>query len=732
MIKSGERETEGGMRTRAFRLTGRGVGSKMSYGNDNRRAVRLAIAWMFVGLGWLGTLAAEARAAELMLEPKMRHLRNAEPREWTEFPEQAEAKELSYSFEVTETFRPQTLVVRHRDLRRDWLLTLDGQVLIRLAQGDQDATTFWPLDAGRFKPGKHELKISCKDKAADDVMIGELRLDTRTKAEMLGEATVDVEVVGDSSESYSVVPIPCRLTLVDERGSLMTMGIEPESKLAIRPGVIYTLDGRAKFTVPAGKYVLYASRGFEYSIAETKLELKSGDVARPGLTLKNEAGFDSIVGIDTHVHTLTHSGHGDCTIEERVVTLAGEGLKGAVATDHNKVISYEPVLKRLDAERFTSVLVGDEVTTKFGHFNVFRLKPESRPIEHEGTTWAEIGAAIKSAAPRTVILNHARDIHNGFRPFGPERHIAIAGEDVAGWELPANAMEVFNSGSTQSDAEQLFRDWLGLVNRGLKIVPIGSSDSHDVSRYIVGQARTFVAVGRDDPIDEYFHTSHIGSGMGLYCSTIVNEFIDVPAERRHEYQVEVRVVAPSWVQVDDVRLFVNGIETTDKPFQDEVSAKGPWRRVRKWRLSKLNRDVHVVGLARGPGIDKPFWPIPKPYQPMSPDWKSYVIGCSSAHWIDADEDGKYSSPYDYAKKLFAESAGDDAKLVAALKDYDEAVAVQAASVARAAGRERFDAFLAAVAKSGAEQTKTGVRKYVEGWRATLVGATGKASSQEKK
>jgi len=92
----------------------------------------------------------------------------------------------------------------------------------------------------------------------------------------------------------------------------MTVGIEPEPRLAIRPGIVYTLDGKAKFTVPAGKYVLYSSRGFEYSVAETKLELKAGNVAKPRLNLSHEVHqMRYFLACDPHVHTLTHSGHGE-------------------------------------------------------------------------------------------------------------------------------------------------------------------------------------------------------------------------------------------------------------------------------------------------------------------------------------------------------------------------------------------------------------------------------------
>ena len=684
------------------------------------RSVKAAVsAMILVAIGCLP--ARDAAAAELVLEPKMRHLRNAEPREWTEFPEKAEATDLTYSFEVTDTFRPQTLRLRHRDLRRDWIISLDGQVLIRIPQGDQDATTFWPLPAEKLKPGKHELKIATKDKTPDDVMFGELRLDTRSKAEMLGEATVEVEVTADGSPLLNEGPAPCRITIVDERGSLMTVGIEPEPRLAIRPGVIYTLDGRAKFTVPAGTYVLYASRGFEYSVENTTLRLKVGDVAKPRHHLKHEVDLYPIVSIDPHVHTLTHSGHGDCTLEERIVTIAGEGLGRVTATEHNKIVDYQPAVDRMKAFN-VRVGIGCELTTKVGHFNIAGLDPAGPSIDHECRTWSDVTASIRKVKPGGgAILNHARDIHNGFRPFDPSRHISIAGEDAEGWILPADAMEVFNSGSTQNDPTQLFHDWLGLLNRGLNVIPVGSSDSHDVARYIVGQGRTYLADLSEFPV---LKQVPVGASMGLLCLAEANgtEFGELVATA-NEYNIGVRVYGPDWTAVDELRLFVNGTETSIEPVKMSTLSILKGRTVKRywrWSFLRFKHDVCVVALVKGPGVDAPYWPIAKPYQPTSPDWKSYVIGCSGAIKIDGDGDGKYSSPYDYAKKLFAESAGDDAKLVAALKDYDEAVAVQTASVARAAGRERFDSFLAAVAKSGAPQTKTGANKYVDGWRKTLV------------
>ncbi len=120
------------------------------------------------------------------------------------------------------------------------------------------------------------------------------------------------------------------------------------------------------------------------------------------------------------------------------------------------------------------------------------ILPQTSPAAHDGADWNEIFTAIGRGRRRVVILNHPRDIHSGFRPFDPQRHVAIAGENLDGWKLEANAMELVNSGALQSDGQRLIADWFGLLNAGFKIAPVGSSDSHDVSRSIVGQARTYV------------------------------------------------------------------------------------------------------------------------------------------------------------------------------------------------------------------------------------------------
>src|SRR6185503_8690312 len=100
---------------------------------------------------------------------------------------------------------------------------------------------------------------------------------------------------------------------------------------------------------------------------------------------------------------------------------------------------------------------------------------------------------------QVVILDHPRDVHAGVVPFAPANSNAVSGENLRGEEFSFDALEVVNSGAMQSDWMLPFRDWFALLNHGLKVTAVASSDSHDVSRFIVGQGRTYVAAKDDDP-----------------------------------------------------------------------------------------------------------------------------------------------------------------------------------------------------------------------------------------
>jgi hypothetical protein len=254
---------------------------------------------------------------------------------------------------------------------------------------------------------------------------------------------------------------------------------------------------------------------------------------------------------------------------ERMITLAGEGIELPIATDHNVYIDYESTSRQMKVREYFTPVTGNEVTTPRGHFNVFPVRTGATIPDFKQTDWKLLFDDIfRVPGVKVAILNHARDLHSGVRPFGPVVHNALVGQNLEGWLLRFNGMEVVNSGAIQSDALQLFRDWMGLLNAGHFLTPVGSSDSHDVSRYIVGQARTYVRCDDADPskldVDaavNNFVQGRVMVSYGLLTELTVNqkyscgELATVPDD---VVDVNVRVLGPEWVHADRLLLFSNG------------------------------------------------------------------------------------------------------------------------------------------------------------------------------
>src|SRR5262249_34531206 len=206
----------------------------------------------------------------------------------------------------------------------------------------------------------------------------------RPVREALGGAALDVAV----TDAGSGRGLPCRITVVDRREALAALSTDPGAKLAARPGVVYTPDGRAKIKLPPGRYTVYATRGFEYGLGVAAVTLTVGQAAKVALAIRREVATPGLVSCDTHVHTLTHSGHGAATIDERAITLAGEGVELPVATDHDHLtIDLAAAAGRMRVSDFFTPVVGDEVTTLAGHFNAFPFSPGEEVPDPKLTDW---------------------------------------------------------------------------------------------------------------------------------------------------------------------------------------------------------------------------------------------------------------------------------------------------------------------------------------------------------
>ncbi len=661
----------------------------------------------------LAVSATAEDTLEFVVQSRMMHLRRGELREWHTFSEHADAEQLNRIFAGRVNESSWTIRLRQVDVKQSWQIKINDRVVGTLVRDENDFVSDFEIPANTLHDGDNRLQIvRSGGDASDDILVGEIEIHRVAPSALRGESTVLIDVVDGNHQ-----PIPARITIVDDRGVLQPVHTQGEKHLAVREGVVYTSTGSAKFGVAAGKFRIYASRGFEYNAPSAVFTIDPGVTLKRTLVLQREVDTAGWVACDTHVHTVTHSGHGDCTIDERMATIAGEGIELVIATDHNKHIDYREIADAHGVDQYFTPVIGNEVTTKQGHFNIFPVAKGAPVPSHQTTNWDELFEEIYTTPDvKIAILNHPRDIHSGFRPFSRRHHISVSGENMDGNRMQFNAMEMINSGAVQVNVKELLHDWCGLINRGRQITPVGASDSHDVSRYIVGQGRTYIQCADDDPgnidVDKAvaaFQDGRVIVSYGLMVKLSIHKArnadrikldthsaSDRPILEKESIEVTAEVLGPSWARCNQVSLYVNGpispMMSWARPMvvSDEEKTQGVLRKAR-WRLTPasapelasdppVKQDVWLTAFAFGPGVDQPFWKTAKPYQMEGTTFHPYTFSCSGAIKLDLDGDGKYSSPYDYACQIADETNGDIDLAIKKLDRYHGAVAVQYAAL----------------------------------------------------
>lgn len=628
-----------------------------------------------------GLAVASAAETELVLESKRLHLGRHGEWEWEEFKNRpVDATNLVRTFEGKANTGAHTLRLWQRGVKQAWPVKLNGRSIGSLAREEVAQEQLIEIGPDLIRDGNNVLTIDAPT-TLDDIEVGPIVLSPGPLKEFLRGGRVEVTV----TEAETGRPMPCRLTVTRPDGTLQPLAAEPAGQVAVRAGVVYSRDGRVTLSLPGGEYVVHAGRGFEWSVERAQISVGKGETKTVPLRPRREVMTDGWIAADSHIHTFTKSGHGDAKIEERMLTIAGEGIELAIATDHNHHTDYAPAATQAGVtDKFTSV-IGNEVTTKVGHFNAFPIQPGAAPVNHQELDWAKLLPAIRATpGVKVITLNHPRDLHSGFIPLGPMNFNPRTGRHRQAENLKVDAMEVITSAAMQSDIQLLYRDWFALLNRGHRIAAIGSSDTHDVNRFILGQGRTYVAAKDSDPanldLDEVWRSYQQGRllvSLGLFTTMKVNKRFGVGELATgigSRIEVEITVSGPSWVKADRLELFANGVRIREQAIEDNRRA-GEKARV-TWSLPKPLCDAHLVAIATGPGVTEPFWEIPRPYQPSSKNFVPRVIGSTNPIWLDADGDGRFNSAFAYAEKLLRQHGGDRQKIAGALQRYDAAVAVQ--------------------------------------------------------
>lgn len=324
----------------------------------------------------------------------------------------------------------------------------------------------------------------------------------------------------------------------------------------------FTRNGVADLHLRPGVYRVVSSRGPEYDLAATDVEVRPNETVAITHLLTRVVDTNGWIAGDMHVHS-RNSIDSALTLDERVLALAAEGVEWAVATDHNFVTDYRPFVAQNDLFPWLFPMVGVEMTTlESGHFNGYPLRYQAGPVTHGAFEWAgrppgDIFAdmrALGSLGPeRTIIqVNHARDGVLGYfsqyqrdpwtagdpspsilqQVISPKGPAFRTPEGRTTFSEGFDAMEVANGklfheihhfrvpaalpqGDLPADIPEAGRilraatglpgfpgvveDWFNLLNLGKRFIAVGTGDTHHATDE-AGQFRTMVFVGDDRPV----------------------------------------------------------------------------------------------------------------------------------------------------------------------------------------------------------------------------------------
>lgn len=274
---------------------------------------------------------------------------------------------------------------------------------------------------GRFsadlRPGKYDLLVVVKNRTIPKKTSVEIRESghhfVNLKVEPSSRVVVTVFEPG-------VGPVPAKVSLVGtlpeetigqdtkehlfdlslgqswRYSDLVTDTTRPESRRYIE-NFDYTHNGTVVLEGRPGRYQLFAGRGTEYTRFQQEVILAPGKDVAVVAEIQRVVDTSGYISADFHLHTVKSLDSHE-SIEDRILSYAGEGLEFVVATDHNFVVDYKHAIANLGLQHFIESSVGLELTTiDRGHFNGFPLQVGSGTLG----TKKESGGYDNTIASRT-------------------------------------------------------------------------------------------------------------------------------------------------------------------------------------------------------------------------------------------------------------------------------------------------------------------------------------------
>jgi hypothetical protein len=380
--------------------------------------------------------------------------------------------------------------------------------------------------------------------------------------------------------------IPCKVQFLGTDGTKSPDFGPDTGEFAVK-NVVYSPLGQFRRALDPGNYDVIISHGPEYDAVFTKIKIVQGQETRLDAKVIRTVKTDGWISADFHSHS---SPSGDNTSSQlgRVLNLLCEHIEFAPCTEHNRLSTYDPHLRRLLVPNAIATCVGIELTGSplpLNHQNAFPLVLHSN-AQDGGAPTPDADPAIQierlalwdQGSDKLVQLNHPdigwmfRDRDGNGRPDGGfsgmfgridviEVHPPhwIFGGPTASYEGRHINSPIFN--------------WLQLLNQGRRIPGVVNTDAH-YNFHGSGWLRNYVKSPTDDPARvKTLDVVHAAERGNLVMTT--GPFLEVSMKAQGSPEkvanpgddlaapggkvlLRVRVQCPNWFDVDRVQVFTNG------------------------------------------------------------------------------------------------------------------------------------------------------------------------------
>ncbi len=505
------------------------------------------------------------------------------------------------------------------------------------------------LLGGELPPGRYLLAYASGGgrtgrgaKAPVDVAAGKI-----------APARLTVSASASVSISCGAPPVPCKMTFEGLEGTA-TPEFGPAHAAGPARNQVTTATGVLDaLPLAPGRYRVTLSRGPEYALASFDLDLAPGAEVRRSGTLSRVVDTSGYLAADFHQHTMLGT-DAPVSTRDRVIANAAEGVEVAVASEHNVVADFEPIVRELGLERTLVSIPGDELTSDaskkpWGHANVYPLPVDANdprggaPSVRDRTAREVFDELRKIRAPHVLQINHPRTGITGYFDqyhFDPKTGL---GSDP-GYDPGFDALEVWNGRNVDS-RESVLKDFFALLRTKHPVTATADTDTHGIVGQEAGYPRTYVRVDDDTRLESWDDARTadfvkgvrerrdvvLTNGPMLRVSANGAPIGGVARARGGGVDVKVHVECAPWVVVDRVRL----VRASDGAVTEAAVALAPTHGASvadlSLRLSARADDAFVV-IATG---SRPMTPVlggdPKEIQPYA---------MTGAVWVDVDGDGR--------------------------------------------------------------------------------------------